>query len=345
MTTQLDHVIIDRYGIVIFETKVRNNALIRGRNVENRWTACYPGRRPKTFENPLEQNRQHENIVRQALQAAGAKIDPDYVGSAVVFVGARIDLIELSSLDRGRVMDIPGLSQFFAHRSDFAVNSGAWTPDRIDYYETCLRGLDKSDDPAVLRQHSAYRGGSPVTTTAPTVSSSQSSAGAAPATHRAPGPGYRRAEPLQPPSASPSVRRRSGTAARALEGLISGAARLLLFAFLLGLLWLCAITGVLQGVANAVLKPAFDSLHAPQPSGVPASSVTLETAKATLKRTSGEVYTNAMNLDSPDVSVAGGETTYTWRYATKPTPNSVRVNNFSIVFGPDGQVRTMGVTK
>jgi restriction system protein len=79
-TTQIDHVIVSRYGVFVIETK-NMKGWIFGDPKQKTWTQKIY-RHTSKFQNPLHQNYKHT----QTLQSAMA-LDPDKTFSLVVFVG------------------------------------------------------------------------------------------------------------------------------------------------------------------------------------------------------------------------------------------------------------------
>jgi hypothetical protein len=65
-TTQIDHVVVSRYGIHVIETKNVKGS-IYGRPGERQWTVCL-GSKKHTMFNPLLQNRGHINALASVLQ-------------------------------------------------------------------------------------------------------------------------------------------------------------------------------------------------------------------------------------------------------------------------------------
>jgi hypothetical protein len=157
-TAQIDHVVVDSHGIVLVETKVRRGALLKGRDTDSHWTACYPGGRTETFLNPLRQNVEHESKLREVLakDAAGA-VHADYFSSVAVFVGAGISQLELSSRESLKVRDVGELARFFAERSSFAIHGGDWSPAEVAAMVRRIRAADRSSDPAVVALHQKSR--------------------------------------------------------------------------------------------------------------------------------------------------------------------------------------------
>jgi restriction system protein len=79
-TTQIDHVIVSRYGVFVIETK-NMRGWIFGSPQQKTWTQKIY-RHTSKFQNPLRQNYKHTQTLQSALA-----LDPDKLFSLVVFVG------------------------------------------------------------------------------------------------------------------------------------------------------------------------------------------------------------------------------------------------------------------
>lgn len=79
-TTQIDHVIVSRYGIFVIEAK-NMNGWIFGDEKSTEWTQSLPGGKFK-FQNPLRQNYRHIKCLSDFLG-----VDHDKFHSVVVFWG------------------------------------------------------------------------------------------------------------------------------------------------------------------------------------------------------------------------------------------------------------------
>ncbi|WP_018137580.1 MULTISPECIES: nuclease-related domain-containing protein [unclassified Thioalkalivibrio] len=79
-TTQIDHVLVSRFGVFVIETK-NMRGWIFGSERQAQWTQKIY-RRSLRFQNPLRQNYRHERAVAEALG-----VDPEQIHSVVVFVG------------------------------------------------------------------------------------------------------------------------------------------------------------------------------------------------------------------------------------------------------------------
>ncbi|HEY8095738.1 MAG TPA: nuclease-related domain-containing protein [Methylobacter sp.] len=79
-STQIDHVIVSRYGVFVIETK-NMKGWIFGNVQQKIWTQKIY-RHTSTFQNPLHQNYKHTETLRSSLE-----LEPNKVFSVVVFVG------------------------------------------------------------------------------------------------------------------------------------------------------------------------------------------------------------------------------------------------------------------
>ncbi len=79
-TTQIDHVIVSRYGIFVIETKTYKG-WIYGDEKDPQWTQVI-FRRKERFQNPLRQNYKHTKTLSDLTS-----IPHEYFKSLVVFVG------------------------------------------------------------------------------------------------------------------------------------------------------------------------------------------------------------------------------------------------------------------
>lgn len=79
-TTQIDHIIVSRFGVFVVETK-NMNGWIFGTERDAQWTQSF-GRRSFKFQNPLRQNYKHTRTLAEMLGLPHAA-----VVSVIVFVG------------------------------------------------------------------------------------------------------------------------------------------------------------------------------------------------------------------------------------------------------------------
>lgn len=79
-TTQIDHIIVSRFGVFVIETK-NMKGWIFGNELQKTWTQKIY-RHTTKFQNPLHQNYKHTKTLQDALG-----LDSDKVFSVIVFVG------------------------------------------------------------------------------------------------------------------------------------------------------------------------------------------------------------------------------------------------------------------
>jgi len=79
-TTQIDHIIVSRYGVFVIETK-NYKGWIFGNEHSKVWTQSIYGKK-HSFQNPLHQNYKHVKVLQKLLN-----LDENKIFSVVVFVG------------------------------------------------------------------------------------------------------------------------------------------------------------------------------------------------------------------------------------------------------------------
>ena len=79
-TTQIDHIIVSKYGIFVVETK-NMKGWIFGNERQKMWTQTIFKHKTK-FQNPLHQNYKHVKTLESALN-----IESEKIFSVIVFVG------------------------------------------------------------------------------------------------------------------------------------------------------------------------------------------------------------------------------------------------------------------
>jgi hypothetical protein len=81
-TTQVDHILVSRFGVIVIETK-DYSGWIYGAATDQRWTQVH-FRQKFPFQNPIHQNFRHVRAVQDLLDF----LPPDAVTSVVVFAGS-----------------------------------------------------------------------------------------------------------------------------------------------------------------------------------------------------------------------------------------------------------------
>lgn len=79
-TTQIDHLVISRFGIFVIETKNMSGWIFGGAD-QQKWTQVQK-RSKRSFQNPLRQNYAHVKAVQEILQ-----VDQNVLHNFVVFTG------------------------------------------------------------------------------------------------------------------------------------------------------------------------------------------------------------------------------------------------------------------
>lgn len=81
-TTQIDHIVLSRFGIFVVETK-NMSGWIFGSADQPKWTQVQKGGGRRNFQNPLRQNHAHVKAVECILN-----VDPKMLHNLVVFTGS-----------------------------------------------------------------------------------------------------------------------------------------------------------------------------------------------------------------------------------------------------------------
>ena len=79
-TTQIDHIVVSRFGVFVIETKNMSGWIFGGAQ-QKTWTQKIY-RHTTKFQNPLHQNYKHIQTLQSALE-----LEPDKLFSLVVFIG------------------------------------------------------------------------------------------------------------------------------------------------------------------------------------------------------------------------------------------------------------------
>ncbi len=80
-STQIDHVIVSKYGIFVIETK-NYKGWIFGSEKQQQWTQAFPNGRKYKFQNPLRQNYLHIKTLSDLLD-----LELSYFHSMIAFIG------------------------------------------------------------------------------------------------------------------------------------------------------------------------------------------------------------------------------------------------------------------
>jgi restriction system protein len=108
-TTQIDHVIVSKFGIFVVETKNMTGWIFGGEK-QATWTQSLPGGRKHSFQSPLRQNHRHIKALEEFLG-----IDYNMFHSMVMFIGESKFKTEIPSnvMDHGYLPYIKSKTEIF----------------------------------------------------------------------------------------------------------------------------------------------------------------------------------------------------------------------------------------
>ena len=110
--TQIDHIVLSRFGVFVIETK-NYNGWIFGDAKSRQWTQTIYGNKSR-FQNPLRQNFKHLKAVESFFS-----LDLRSIHSVVVFVGNS----EFRTNLPANVTDLPGLCPYIRSKHDLLLGS------------------------------------------------------------------------------------------------------------------------------------------------------------------------------------------------------------------------------
>ncbi len=134
----VDHVIVDRWGVLIIDAESHEGASILGTDTDTNWTATYTSGQVAEFRNPLYLNTGNENLVKQALADIGIVLESAEVRSAIVFVGADLSRLSLVEVNAAKIKNVDNLTELFEARRAFPPSSGRLTGPDMDRIVTVI---------------------------------------------------------------------------------------------------------------------------------------------------------------------------------------------------------------
>lgn len=348
-TFQLDHVVIDRFGILLVETKCYG-AWLKGTSYDKYWTACYKGKQHHRMLNPIRQNEQHRERLHLLLATHGRPLAAEYVQSLIVFAEGATAGLDLSDVDQMRVVEAAGVGSFLKERSNFQPNPGELRETEIEELANLLLRLDRSMDPVACERHGErVRKASGKRSVKSAPSSSRRSDTGRKARWRTPQRTYagrtgtattgpsspsRFAEPQRHvggPGIAEHPRRSVADALRVLARTVTGLAVMLML-LILATVALPVFTRALTPRASSTVYPV---VAAPvQPRGV----VDVSEARAQLRDVMPELEAALVNPDKPTIGERKGLTSYTWEYVKKTSGKSVDIRKITIVLDDSGRI-------
>jgi restriction system protein len=134
-TTQIDHILVSRYGVFVFESK-HYTGWIFGNAGAPQWTQVLYKKHYK-FQNPIHQNRKHVTTVAKLLEF----LPPQHIHSVVVFTGD-------ATFKTDQPPGVMSLAQVESHVAQFAVE--AMSENRLQFcvgrLECCRKAISKQTD-------------------------------------------------------------------------------------------------------------------------------------------------------------------------------------------------------
>lgn len=347
-TAQLDHVIIDRYGVLVVETKVRSGAVIRGKSHERFWTACYPGGKRKRLQNPLLQNDRHREMLHRMLQAFGHNLPVNYVQSVVVFYGSNLDHMKLNDVDSMRVINDKELVDFLRARYEFQPNPGGLADD-VDDLVSLLGSVNKRGDREVEARHAEMVERAARRFGLPALASRDSSAPARPAA----GPTIFGGSSSRYPDGShlSTYRARNPIVTWAWRLGVGALAAVFWVWFLVGG-GLALTLGYVEQVAPQLASFGFDSVASPSAGTIGTSSpaqteetapIDVRLARRRLTERNAALANAVIDPGRPEVSQDGSTTRYTWAMLARNGTNAVTAQKVVLVLDARGAVVSLGL--
>ena len=139
VTSQVDHVVVSRYGIFVIETK-NMSGWIFGSGDQKTWTQVFKGGKKQSFQNPLHQNYGHVKAVQAALD-----IDEATVHNLVAFVG---DAIPKTPMPDRVAWGMRELSAQIAQRRQFL-----YSEEQVQTFVRTLNEIAPESTKDLKRQH------------------------------------------------------------------------------------------------------------------------------------------------------------------------------------------------
>lgn len=141
ISSVVDHVIVDRYGVLLIDAESHEGASIAGADTDTTWRATFATGQVAEFRNPLYLNTGNENLVKQALADVGVNLEASEIRSAVVFSGADLAHLSLVEVSAAKVKTAETLPELFDARYGSPPNAGRLTGPDIDRIVAILTDL------------------------------------------------------------------------------------------------------------------------------------------------------------------------------------------------------------
>lgn len=139
-TTQVDHVLLGQFGMLVIETKAANGE-VYGTETDREWVHIIGEQRHKLY-NPLLQNKAHVDCIAHLLRVE--KIYKVRIDSLVVFAGKKIQL----NIPKGMPVITSSLLKSYLKKPHYQEDCGI---DAKAVYEVLKR--HEITDKAIRKQH------------------------------------------------------------------------------------------------------------------------------------------------------------------------------------------------
>lgn len=137
-TTQIDHLVLSRFGIFVIETKNMTGWIFGGAD-QRKWTQVQK-RSKRTFQNPLRQNYSHLKAVQEIL-----KVDQKVLHNFVVFTGTAEPKTAMPDNVAWRLQDLGKLIS--------VQKEPVLTDIQVNDYTQKLRGQTLENTKEVRKEH------------------------------------------------------------------------------------------------------------------------------------------------------------------------------------------------
>lgn len=138
-TTQLDHLVLSRFGVFVIETK-NMSGWIFGDGDQHKWTQVQKGGKRRSFQNPLRQNYAHVKAVQEILD-----VDKKVLHNFVVFTGTAEPK---THMPENVAWGLQALGRLIAVRKQLVFSD-----DQVNGYVQKLRGQALENTKAVRKDH------------------------------------------------------------------------------------------------------------------------------------------------------------------------------------------------
>lgn len=137
-TTQIDHVIVSKYGVFVIETK-HMSGWIFGSEKQRYWTQTFPTGDKYRLLNPLHQNYSHVKVIQDIFN-----LKANHIHNLVVFTGDCDFMTDLpENVTQGR-----GFIRYIKNRNDVV-----FTPEQVEHIVNSLSKLRLEDSKETDMRH------------------------------------------------------------------------------------------------------------------------------------------------------------------------------------------------